>query len=70
MTASQGSIRSGDEVSTEEGWAILEEAAQRHLHMSASEFVEAWTTGKFDHKPDRPEVMHVVALLPFARTKP
>lgn len=53
-------------VSAEEGRAILDRAAQHYLGMSAEEFIEAWNGGKFDDNPDRPEVMRVAMLLPFA----
>lgn len=56
-----------NEVSAEEGHAILDRAARHYLGMSADEFVDAWNSGKFDDDPDRPEVMRVVMLLPFAR---
>ena len=52
------------ELSLEEGWDLLEKAAQRELHMSAKEFLETWEAGKFDD-PDRPEIMRVAMLLPF-----
>jgi hypothetical protein len=50
----------------EEGWALLEERAQRYLHMSAREFSDSWCSGTIED-PDRPEVMRVAMLLPFAR---
>ena len=54
------------EATAEEGRAILDRAARRYLNMSAEEFIEAWNAGKFDDNPDRPEVMRVAMLLPFA----
>ena len=56
-----------NEVSAEEGRAILDRAARRYLNMSADEFIAAWNAGRFDDDPDRPEVMRVATLLPFAR---
>jgi hypothetical protein len=53
------------ELTPEEGKQLLDEAAQRYLHMSADEFIEAWYAGKFDEDPDRPDVMYVAMLLPF-----
>ncbi len=50
----------------EEGWALLEEHAQRYLKMSASEFIEAWDAGTIED-PDRPEVLRVAMLLPLVR---
>ena len=55
------------EVSAEEGHAILDRAARRYLNMSAEEFIAAWNAGQFDDNPDRPEVMRVAMLLPFAQ---
>lgn len=55
------------EVSAEEGREIVDRAARRYLNMSGEEFVAAWDGGAFDSDPDRPEVMRVAMLLPFAR---
>lgn len=55
------------DVSAEEGRAILDRAARHYLGMSGEEFAVAWNAGHFDDDPDRPEVMRVVMLLPFAR---
>jgi hypothetical protein len=53
-------------ISPEEGWQILEELAQRYMHMSAKEFIRAWNAGEIEN-PDRPEVIHVLMMLPLAR---
>ena len=55
------------EVTPEEGRAIVDRAARRNLHMSGEQFLKAWDAGVFDDDPDRPEVMSVAMLLPFAR---
>ncbi len=55
------------EVSAEEGREIVDQAARRYLNMTGEEFIAAWNGGKFDDDPDRPEVMRVAMLLPFAR---
>jgi hypothetical protein len=55
------------EVSLEEGRAILDRQARRCLNMSGDEFARAWDAGEFDDDPDRPEVIDVAMLLPFAR---
>lgn len=34
--------------------------------MSGDEFIRAWNDGKFAADPDRPEVVRLVMLLPFA----
>jgi hypothetical protein len=55
------------EVTAKEGREIVDRAARRHLSMSGEEFLKAWDAGVFDDDPDRPEVMSVAMLLPFAR---
>jgi hypothetical protein len=55
------------EVTPEEGRAIVDRAVRRYLHMSGEQFLKAWDAGAFDDDPDRPEVMSVAMLLPFAR---
>jgi len=55
------------ELSRDEGRALLDRQARRCLNMSGDEFVRAWNAGEFDDDPDRPEVMEVVMLLPFAK---
>ena len=56
------------ELTVEEGWDLLEKAAQRELNMSAKEFVEGWKIGKFDD-PDEPRIMRVAMLLPFVASR-
>ena len=55
------------EVSSEEGWAMLDQQARRYLNISGEEFVRAWEAGEFDERADTPEVMRVALLIPFAR---
>jgi hypothetical protein len=50
-----------------EGRRLLDRQARRHLGVSGEEFVRRWETGQFDSRRDRPEVMRVASLLPFAR---
>jgi len=59
-----GQIR---ELTREEGLALLDREARRRLNMSAEAFIQAWDAGEFDDDPDRPDVMYVAMLLPFAR---
>jgi hypothetical protein len=47
--------------------ALLDREAQRYLQMSAEQFIKAWEAGDFDEDPDRPDVMYLVMLLPFAK---
>lgn len=56
-------------ITIQEGWQILDEEAQRLLHMSAHEFIEKWDAG-FWSEPDPdayPGVMSVGMLLPLVR---
>jgi hypothetical protein len=53
-------------LSTEEGWRMLDQAAQRYLHMSGKDFLRLWDAGKFDDV-DTPDVVHVGMLVPLAR---
>ncbi len=62
--ATNGQVR---ELTQEEGMALLDREAQRYLHMSAEQFMKAWEAGEFDDDPDRPDVMYVAMLLPFAK---
>lgn len=54
-----------EEVTPEEGFALLDRAARRHLHIGAEEFIADWHAGKFDNA-ERSEIMTVAMLLPFA----
>jgi hypothetical protein len=54
------------ELTREEGLALLDQAARRYLQMSAEQFIKAWEAGAFED-PDRPDVMYVAMLLPFAQ---
>jgi hypothetical protein len=55
-----------DELTREEGWALLDRAARRYLDMSAEEFIRTWDANGFPNV-DTPEVIRVVALLPLVR---
>lgn len=54
-----------EEVTVEDGQAILDRAARRYLDMSGAEFVAAWEAGAFEGA-EQPGVARVAALLPFA----
>lgn len=62
--STNGQIR---ELTREEGLALLDREARRYLQMSAEEFIRAWEAGEFDDDPDRPNVMYLAMLLPFAQ---
>jgi hypothetical protein len=49
----------------EEGKTLLDQQARRLLKMSGEEFVRRWRAKKIKN-PDRPEVMQVAFLIPFA----
>ena len=50
----------------DEARAQFDQAARENLGMSGQEFVRKWEAGEIDN-PDRPEVMRVYMLLPWAR---
>ncbi|MBM2813039.1 MAG: hypothetical protein HW416_3798 [Chloroflexi bacterium] len=52
-------------VDEKEGLRILDEAAQRYLHISGEEFLIAWDAGKYHE--DTPEIMCVAMLIHLAR---
>jgi len=54
------------EATPEEGVAIVDQAARRELGMGGAEFLRRWDRGEIEDT-DRPEVMRVAILLPFAR---
>jgi len=53
------------ELNREEGCKMLGERTLRMLGMTLEEFEDAYDAGALDM--DRPEVQHLVMLLPFAR---
>ncbi len=53
------------ELNREEGRKMLGERTLRMLGMTLEEFEDAYDAGTLDM--DRPEVQHLVMLLPFAR---
>jgi hypothetical protein len=55
------------ELSLEEGRALLDRQARRYLNISGEEFVQQWHAGAFDDNPDSPEIMRLAMLLPLAR---
>jgi hypothetical protein len=55
------------EASREEGLAILDRQARRVLGISGQEFVRRWDAGEYAADPDRPGIMRLALLLPFAR---
>ena len=57
-----------EKATPKEGKAILDAAAKRSLKMSGEAFVAKWDSGGFNGDSDRPEVVRVAILLPFARS--
>lgn len=54
-------------VTRAEGRALLEQAAQRNLGMSADEFVSLWDSGALRGDKATRRVMRVAMLLPLGR---
>ena len=48
-----------------QGRALFDKAARRNLGMSGSDFLSRYDAGQIQN-PDRPEVMRVLLLRPFA----
>jgi hypothetical protein len=65
MIAKTKRMTSVKQLNEQESWNLIEENAQRYLHMTASQFIEAWDAGRLD--TERPEVMRVANLLSFVR---
>lgn len=55
------------EATSEEGAAILDAAARRHLGMTGEEFLAAWRSDDLGEVRWRPMFDHVAMLIPFAR---
>lgn len=55
------------EYTPDEGRAIFDAAARRHLSMSGDEFLQRWDAGEFADDPDRPEVIEVAMMIPLVR---
>ena len=53
------------ELDREEGRRMLDERTRRMLGMTLEQFEAAYDAGTLDR--DRPEVEHLIMLLPFAR---
>ena len=56
-----------EECTSEEGRALFDAAARRHLGISGDEFLAKWDAGEYDDDPDRPEVLRVAMMMPFGR---
>ena len=55
------------ELTLEEGRALVDRLACRHLGMSGEAFMRAWEAGELDEQAERPEVVYMAMLLPLAR---
>lgn len=55
------------EVTLEEGRALIDRLARRHLGISGEAFMRAWEAGELDDQAERPEIVHLAMLLPLAR---
>ena len=55
------------ELTLKQGRALLDKQARKYLQLSGDEFIKKWDAGEFDENPDRPEIMRLVMLIPFAK---
>jgi hypothetical protein len=62
-----GTNRLVQDLTDEESRTLFDNAARFYLGISGEEFVERWDSGYYDEDPDRPDVVDVAMLLPFAR---
>ncbi len=49
-----------------EGRKLLDRQTQRHLGISADEFIAAWRAGKYRDEDENPEVVQLAMMIPFA----
>ena len=54
-------------LSKDEALALFDKAAQRELHMSASEFLAALDAGQFKDDAESPAIVRLSMLLPLVR---
>lgn len=54
------------ELPDEEGFALLDAQTQKHLGITAGEFVERWGRGEYADSDD-PHVRHLAVLIPLGR---
>jgi hypothetical protein len=53
------------EIGQDEAVSMLDTAAKRYLHISGSEFVQAWEEGRWPDPDSVPGGMRVAGLLPL-----
>lgn len=53
------------DVTLEEGFRMLDEAAEYYLGISGEVFVRRWRSGYYASDPDQPGVQNVASLLSF-----
>ena len=69
--ATSRSKRNGNRIrvlNREQSMRLFDRQARRRMKMSGKEFIRRWKAGEFGDpdKPYRPDLSHVVSLLPFA----
>ena len=69
--ATSKSKRNGSRIrvlNREEGMRLFDRQARRYMKMSGKELVRRWKAGEFGDpdNPYRPDLTHIVTLLPFA----
>ena len=53
------------ELSAEDARALFERHVRESFGTSGEEFLRQWDAGEIDN-PDRPEIVHLVMMIPFA----
>jgi hypothetical protein len=54
-------------LSDTEGKELFDREAREHLGISGDEFLRRWDGGHYDEDPDRPEIVHLVMMIPLVR---
>jgi len=67
LMASRNGLPKVRVLNRQQGLELLDRRAQAELGMSGAEFVRLWRKGKLRRRADRPEIIRVAMLLPFAR---
>jgi hypothetical protein len=53
-------------LSQEQGYALLDRLTQKHLEMSAGDFILAWRAGQFKDEREHPEAVRLAMMIPLA----
>ena len=66
-TTSRNGLPKIRKLSRSEGSELLDRHARAELGVSGETFIKRWKAGRYASRANRPEVMRVAMLLPFAR---